>query len=68
MTFKRDCNCRHCYKARQELQEINATLHNSDATELVTDRPILLLHFPLYRPNENLCTETDVTLSLLARK
>ena len=53
--------CRLCQNADKKLQQIVEELKTGE----IRKRPILLTHFPLFRSNQEYCTELDITSELV---
>eukprot|EP01089_Gocevia_fonbrunei_P017701 TRINITY_DN5818_c0_g1_i1.p1 TRINITY_DN5818_c0_g1~~TRINITY_DN5818_c0_g1_i1.p1 ORF type:complete len:396 (-),score=36.15 TRINITY_DN5818_c0_g1_i1:182-1369(-) len=62
MTFAND-NCQYCNATEDRLSALTAP--DPEATAEV--KPILLLHFPLYRANEKECEEIDINSAFLQK-
>ena len=62
MAFEDECHL--CQSAEDKLQRIVQQLKTGEADRLPR-RPILLSHFPLFRRNQEFCSELDITHELV---
>jgi hypothetical protein len=62
MAFEDECHL--CQSAEDKLQRIVQQLKTGEADRLPR-RPILLTHFPLFRRNQEFCSELDITHELV---
>lgn len=64
MAFEDECHL--CQSAEDKLQQIVRQLKTGEADRLQR-RPILLSHFPLFRRNQEFCSELDITHELVQK-
>ncbi|RWS13236.1 hypothetical protein B4U79_01001 [Dinothrombium tinctorium] len=55
-------DCHLCYEAFDEINRLGKKL-SSDCQNFATCRPVLLMHFPLYRESDEICNEIDSDFS-----
>eukprot|EP01087_Luapelamoeba_hula_P016497 TRINITY_DN5074_c2_g2_i1.p1 TRINITY_DN5074_c2_g2~~TRINITY_DN5074_c2_g2_i1.p1 ORF type:complete len:269 (-),score=53.54 TRINITY_DN5074_c2_g2_i1:324-1130(-) len=63
MALTKNCKCALCTSTQDDLLALRTAITSS-----TTRRPILLLHFPLFRPTEALCTYSDMTAALAEKE